>query len=176
MVKRLPSTNLPFVPQQAPTPYCSAVSGTHGRLLSTSAWALTSTRNHIPPPRVAKYVHHYSRGSQLLNNISSSSVLAVAENPVVSRFKQLWNSHTVIHLVFLCPERLYAARVGSSYGSLVIAIHSNKICMHKSMQSLHVHMSWSSTWNYDRQRYLKHLFICLVENRIKRHDSWRNAC
>ena len=76
----------------------------------------------------------------MLINIYSSSVLAVAENPVVSRSKQLRNSHTVVHLVFLCLDRLSyaAARVGSFYGSLVIP-HSNKNCMHKSMQTLHVH-------------------------------------
>lgn len=77
----------------------------------------------------------------LLINIYSSSVVVVAENPVVSRSKQLRNSHTVIHLVLLCPDRLlYAARVGSSYGSLVIPTCSNKICMHKSMQALHVYV------------------------------------
>ena len=139
-MKHLPSTNSPFVPQLAQILYCSAGSGTRGRLLSTSAWVLTSTRNHILLPRVAKYVHHNSRGSRLLINIHSSSVAAVAENPVVSRSKQLRNSHTVIHLVFLCPDRLlYAARVESFNGSLVMPTHSNKICMHKYMQALHVH-------------------------------------
>lgn len=139
-MKRLPSTNSLFVPQLAPTLYCSVVGETRGRLLSTSAWVLTRTRNHILSPRVAKYVHHDSRGSRLLINIYSSNVAAVAENPVVSRSKQLRNSHTVIHLVFPCPDMLlYAARVGSSYGSLVIPTYSNKICMHKSMPALQVH-------------------------------------
>lgn len=58
----------------------------------------------------------------------------VAESPAVSRSKQLWNRRTVLHLVFLCPDELYAACVGSFCHNLVIPTRSNKICMHKSMR------------------------------------------